>query len=377
MNLRRFRAVARKEFIHVIRDPRALGIAIVLPLVLLTLFGYALTLDVDKVPIVIWDQSQTPQSRDLASRFTASRYFSLVRSVDSYGEIVDALDHGRALMGLVLPVEFGRLVSAGRPVEVQLIADGSDSNTATIAMGYADAVVQKYSLEAGVSAARRLLGGTLKAPLELRSRAWFNMDMESKDNIVPGLIAVIMMLIAALLTSLTIAKEWETGTMEQLISTPVRPVELVLGKLAPYFTIGMLDMFLSVAAGRWLFGVPLRGSLLALVAMSAIYLAGSLSMGMLISATAKNQLLASQMAFMTTFLPAFLLSGFMFDIENMPRALRWVTYVVPARYFVTMLRGLYLKGVGPSVLYPEGLLLLLFGTVMMVLAVRVFRKKLE
>jgi ABC-2 type transport system permease protein len=377
MNLRRFRAVARKEFIHVIRDPRALGIAIVLPLVLLTLFGYALTLDVDKVPIVIWDQSQTPQSRDLASRFTASRYFSLVRSVDSYGEIVDALDHGRALMGLVLPVEFGRMVSAGRPVEVQLIADGSDSNTATIAMGYADAVVQKYSLEAGVSAARRLLGGTLKAPLELRSRAWFNMDMESKDNIVPGLIAVIMMLIAALLTSLTIAKEWETGTMEQLISTPVRPVELVLGKLAPYFTIGMLDMFLSVAAGRWLFGVPLRGSLLALVAMSAIYLAGSLSMGMLISATAKNQLLASQMAFMTTFLPAFLLSGFMFDIENMPRALRWVTYVVPARYFVTMLRGLYLKGVGPSVLYPEGLLLLLFGTVMMVLAVRVFRKKLE
>jgi ABC-2 type transport system permease protein len=377
MNLRRFRAVARKEFIHVIRDPRALGIAIVLPLVLLTLFGYALTLDVDKVPIVIWDQSQTPQSRDLASRFTASRYFSLVRSVDSYGEIVDALDHGRALMGLVLPVEFGRLVSAGRPVEVQLIADGSDSNTATIAMGYADAVVQKYSLEAGVSAARRLLGGTLKAPLELRSRAWFNMDMESKDNIVPGLIAVIMMLIAALLTSLTVAKEWETGTMEQLISTPVRPVELVLGKLAPYFTIGMLDMFLSVAAGRWLFGVPLRGSLLALVAMSAIYLAGSLSMGMLISATAKNQLLASQMAFMTTFLPAFLLSGFMFDIENMPRALRWVTYVVPARYFVTMLRGLYLKGVGPSVLYPEGLLLLLFGTVMMVLAVRVFRKKLE
>ncbi|MCI4398300.1 MAG: ABC transporter permease [Acidobacteria bacterium] len=377
MNLRRFRAVARKEFIHVIRDPRALGIAIVLPLVLLTLFGYALTLDVDKVPIVIWDQSQTPQSRDLASRFTASRYFSLVRSVDSYGEIVDALDHGRALMGLVLPVEFGRMVSAGRPVEVQLIADGSDSNTATIAMGYADAVVQKYSLEAGVSAARRLLGGTLKAPLELRSRAWFNMDMESKDNIVPGLIAVIMMLIAALLTSLTVAKEWETGTMEQLISTPVRPVELVLGKLAPYFTIGMLDMFLSVAAGRWLFGVPLRGSLLALVAMSAIYLAGSLSMGMLISATAKNQLLASQMAFMTTFLPAFLLSGFMFDIENMPRALRWVTYVVPARYFVTMLRGLYLKGVGPSVLYPEGLLLLLFGTVMMVLAVRVFRKKLE
>ncbi len=377
MNLRRFRAVARKEFIHVIRDPRALGIAIVLPLVLLTLFGYALTLDVDNVPIVIWDQSQTPQSRDLAGRFTASRYFSLVRGVDSYVQIVDALDNGRALMGLVIPVEFGRRVSAGRPVEVQLIADGSDSNTATIAMGYAGAIVQKYSLEANVSTARRILGGAMEVPLELRSRAWFNMDMESKDNIVPGLIAVIMMLIAALLTSLTIAKEWETGTMEQLISTPVRPAELVLGKLAPYFTIGMVDMFLSVAAGRWLFGVPLRGSLLALVAMSAVYLAGGLSMGMLISAVAKNQLLASQMAFMTTFLPAFLLSGFMFDIENMPRALRLVTYAVPARYFVAMLRGLYLKGAGPSVLYSEGLLLLLFGMAMTALAVRKFRKKLE
>ncbi len=377
MSLRRFKAVARKEFIHVVRDPRALGISILLPLVLLLLFGYALTLDVDKVPIMVWDQSRTPESRDLAGRFTASRYFSLAGYAGSYGEITDALDHGRTLMALVIPVDFGRSVAAGRPAEVQLIADGSDSNTASIAIGYADAVVGQYSLEKAASVARRLYGLSPKAPLELRSRSWFNMEMESKDNIVPGLIAVIMMLISALLTSLTIAREWETGTMEQLISTPVRPAELVLGKLAPYFAIGMVDMFLSVAAGRWLFGVPLRGSLLALVAMSAIYLAGGLSMGLLISAAAKNQLLASQMAFMTTFLPAFLLSGFMFDIENMPKALRLVTYAVPARYFIAMLRGLYLKGVGPGVLYSEGLLLLLFGVAMTALAVRTFKKKLE
>jgi len=377
MNLHRFVAVARKEFIHVVRDPRALGIAIALPVVMLLLFGYALTLDVDNVPVVVWDQSATPQSRDLVSRFTASPYFSLVSVVESYGEIEDALDHGRALMGLVVPVEFGRRVAAGRPVEVQLVADGSDANTASIAIGYADAIVQKYSREATVSAVRRMMGRTMAVPLELRSRAWFNMDMESKDNIVPGLIAVIMMLIAALLTSLTVAKEWETGTMEQLISTPIRGPELVLGKLAPYFAIGMIDMLLSVLAGRVLFGVPLRGSLIALFVMSAIYLAGGLALGMFISIATKNQLLASQAAYMATFLPAFLLSGFMFDVYAMPKTLQLFTYLVPARYFVAMLRGLYLKGVGPTVLYTEGLLLLVFAATMTVLAVKKFRKKLE
>lgn len=377
MNFHRFSAVARKELIHVIRDPRALGISILLPLVMVLLFGYALTLDVDNVPIVVWDQSGTPQSRDLVSRFTASPYFSLVSGVDSYGQIEAGLDHGNALMGLVIPIDFGRRVAAGRPVEVQLIADGSDANTASIAIGYADAIVSGYSREASISMARRLTGRTLQVPLDLRSRTWFNMDMESKDNIVPGIIAVIMMLIAALLTSLTVAKEWETGTMEQLISTPVRGPELVLGKLVPYFGIGMLDMLLAVLAGRWLFSVPLRGSLVALFVMSAIYLAGGLALGMLISIATKNQLLASQTAYMVTFLPAFLLSGFMFDVYAMPKALQLFTYLVPARYFVAMLRGLYLKGVGPTVLYAEGLLLLAFGVVMMLLSVKKFRKKLE
>lgn len=377
MNLRRTRAVAKKEFLHVIRDPRALGISIALPLVLLLLFGYALTLDVDNVPLVIWDQSNTPQSRDLVSRFSASRYFSMVGTAESYGDVEEALDHGKALMALVVPLDFGRRVGSGRPVEVQVVADGSDANTATLALNYAEAIVQGYSQRLVVRLAQRASGAALVPALDLRTRAWFNADMESRHYIVPGLIAVIMMLIAALLTSLTVAREWETGTMEQLISTPVRGPELIVGKLVPYFAVGMLDMLLSVLAGRYLFGVPLRGSVAVLFVMSAVYLVGALSMGILISTVAKNQLLASQMAFMATFLPAFLLSGFMFDIGNMPKALQVVTYLVPARYFVTMLRGLYLKGVGPRELHVEGLFLLAFGALMLALAIRKFRKKLE
>jgi ABC-2 type transport system permease protein len=193
---------------------------------------------------------------------------------------------------------------------------------------------------------------------------------------VPGLIAVIVMLIAALLTSLTVAREWETGTMEQLISTPIRGPELILGKLAPYFAIGVLDTVLAMLAGYFLFDVPMRGSLLLLACMSAVYIVGALSLGILISTLAKGQLLASQMAFTATFLPAFLLSGFMFDIANMPTALQLVTYLVPARYFVTILRGLYLKGVGLSVLWPECLLLTVFGVLMLFLSMRVFKKRL-
>ena len=376
MTFRRTWAVARKESLQVIRDPRALGVSIALPLVLLLLFGYALTLDVDHVPLLLWDQSQTPESRDLGARFTGSPYFDLVAAADSYGDIEDALDHNRALMALVIPVDFGRRVASGRPSEVQVISDGSDANTATIAANYAEAIVQRYSAGLKVKLARRT--GTLppRPPLEVSPRVWFNTDMESMDFIVPGLIAIIMMLIAALLTSLTVAKEWETGTMEQLISTPVRSSEVVIGKLFPYVAVGALDMVLAVLAGRYLFHVPLRGNLLALAAMSMIYLVGALCMGMLISIVTRNQLLASQVAFMATFLPAFLLSGFMFDISNMPKALQLITYLIPARYFVALLRGLYLKGAGPSDLYGEGLFLLAFSVGMVALALKKFKKRL-
>jgi ABC-2 type transport system permease protein len=376
MKLRRVWAIARKEFLHVLRDARSMGMAVAIPMLMLFLFGYALTLDVDNVPMIVWDQSQTPVSRQLISRFSGSRYFSLLGQVDNYGDVQQAIDAGRARVALVVPRDFAAHVGNAEDAPLQLIVDGSDANTAMITINYADSVVQTYSQDLRMRFLWRNGLLTVVPPLDVRPRIWFNEDMQSKNFIVPGLIAVIMMVIAALLTSLTVAREWERGTMEQLIATPVKGPELILGKLVPYFVIGMVDMVLAVLMGQFLFHVPLRGSLLLLSGMSALFLAGALSMGMLISIAAKNQLLASQLAMTLTFLPAFLLSGFMIPITNMPPVIQVITHVVPARYFVTLLRGIYLKGVGLGTLSVEAGLLAAFGAVMVTLAVVKFKKKL-
>jgi ABC-2 type transport system permease protein len=376
MKARRVLAIARKESIQIWRDPRSLGMAIAMPMLLLVLFGYALTLDVDRVPLVVWDQSASPASRELISRFAGSRYFSLKGYAQDYHEVERAIDSGKTLMALVVPRDFAGQVESGRPAAVQLIADGSDSNTATIAIGYAEAVVETYSRAIALDAIRRLGGRPLNAPVEMRTRVWFNADMESKNYIIPGLIPVIMMVIAALLTSLTIAREWERGTMEQLISTPVKGPELIFGKLAPYFVIGMFDVLLAVLMGEFVFHVPLRGSLLLLFVMAAIFLVGALSLGMVISIVAKNQLLANQLAMILTFVPAFILSGLVYAISVMPWPIRMVTYLVPARYLVSLLKGIYLKGVGLSVLGGEAILLVIFAVAMVALANFKFRKKL-
>lgn len=377
MTGRRLWAVSRKEFIHIFRDPRSLGMAIAIPMLLLILFGYALTLDVDNVPTVIWDQSDSPESRALISHFAGSTYFSIRRYARNYSQVEQAVDSGRAICALVIPVDFARHVRTHRPAPVQLILDGSDSNTATIARGYAEAVVGAYSIDVLLSEMHTAAGAALTTPLDVRPRVWFNPDMESKNYIIPGLIAVIMMVIAALLTSLTVAREWERGTMEQLISTPVKGHELILGKLLPYFVIGMFDVLLAVLMGEFIFHVPLRGSLWLLFAMAALFLTGALSLGIVISVTTKSQLLASQLAMVLTFLPSFLLSGFMYAIANMPRAIQVITLLIPARYFVALMKGIYLKGVGLDVLWLEAVLLSVFGVVMVILANVKFRKKLE
>jgi ABC-2 type transport system permease protein len=369
-------AVARKEFIHIFRDPRSLGMAIAIPMLLLVLFGYALTLDVNNVPMVIWDQSESRASREFISHFQGSRYFSLQGYARNYQEVERAIDTGQALAGLIIPREFAGRVESGRTALVQLIVDGSDSNTATIAMGYADVITQTYSQDVAIREIHRTGGSKLSLPLDLRPRVWYNADMESKNYIIPGLIAVIMMVIAALLTSLTVAREWERGTMEQLISTPVKGRELILGKLLPYFIIGMFDVLLAVLLGEFLFQVPLRGNVALLFGMAAIFLAGALSLGMVISIMTKGQLLASQLAMVLTFLPSFLLSGFMYATINMPTAIQAITYLIPARYFVSLLKGIYLKGVGLEILAVEAGLLAIFGTLMVALANVKFKKKL-
>jgi len=378
MNIQRIKAVAKKEFLHVIRDPRSLGMGIAIPMLLLFLFGYALTLDVDRVPLIVWDQSASHESRELVSHFSGSRFFSLRSYTDNYRAIEQAIDTRDAVIALIIPTDFARRVASGRKTSVQVLLDGSDPNTATFALGYAQSIISGYSQEIVLRQIRRSTGTEPRlAQLEVRPRVWFNTDMVSRNYLFPGLIAVIMMIIAALLTSLTVAREWESGTMEQLISTPLRGPELILGKLIPYFAIGILDLVLSVLVGEFVFAIPLRGSLLLLFGLSLVFLTGALSLGILISIVTKSQLVASQLALVVTMLPAFLLSGFIFPIENMPAPIQAITHIVTARYFVSILRGIYLKDVGLGVMAGPVALLVVFAVVVLALSVRKFRKKIE
>ncbi len=376
MKLQRLLAIARKEFIHLLRDPRSLAIGILLPVIMLLLFGFALTLDVDHVPIVVWNQSQDPLARDYISHFQASRYFTIIDFVDHYSDIERAIDERKALAGLIIPVDFSQKLQSGKTTSVQWIVDGSDSNTATLATGYARSATQIFSRAIQINRLE-LLGKPAPAiPIDLRPRVWFNADMESRNYIIPGLIAVIMMVIAGLLTSLTIAREWDTGTMEQLISTPVKVPELIIGKLIPYFCIAFLDVIIAVIMGQFLFHVPLRGSVVMVFVMAIIFLIGALSLGMVISIVAKTQLLASQVALVVTFLPTFLLSGFSFDIANMPIVLQAISRLIPATYFIRILKGIYLKGVGLSVLNSETLFLIAFAMLLLLIANIKFKKKM-
>jgi len=376
MKLIRLKAIARKEFLQILRDPRSLALAVSMPVFLLLLFGYALTLDVDRIPTVVYDQERSPRSRDLIDRFLSSRYFQLEAAVENYGRLQEMLDDGRALMGLVIPANFSRDLELDRETTIQVLMDGTDANTATIALGYANAITLLYSQDLMQEKMIRLGVGKISPPIELRIRIWFNPDLESKNFIVPGLIAIIMSILAAILTSGTIAREWERGSMEQLISTPLRKWELILGKLIPYFLIGLIDLALSVAMGRYLFGVPLRGSGFLLFSLASFFMLGAISQGILVSIVTKNQLLSSQISIILSYLPTFILSGFIYPIHNMPKFIQFLTYIVPGRYVVTILKGIYSKGIGLEILWAEALLLALYAGGMTLWAHRRFQKRI-
>ena len=371
MNLRRTRAMASKELRHIWRDARSLIIALALPVIMLLLFGYALSLDVDHIPTLIFDSDGSPESRALIARFEGSRYFEILGFVDDYRTIERSIDREECLIAVVIPKEFSRNLLTGKEVQVQLIIDGSDSNTASIALGYAEALVANHAL--ALQSAQE--GGTqAPLPVEARLRVWYNSDLKSQNYIVPGLLAVILMIISALLTSLTIAREWEMGTMEQLLSTPLRPAELVLGKMSAYFAVGAIDTVIVIVVGVLIFEVPLRGSLFFLAVSCFIFLFGALCWGILISAIAGSQLLAYQLGMMTSFLPAFLLSGFIYSIENMPAPIQMFTFLVPARYFITLLKGIFLKGSGFELLALEVAFLTAFATLVFLTATRMVKR---
>ncbi len=375
MNFRRTRAVARKEFLHILRDPRSLAMALAFPILMILLFGYALTLDVDRIPAIVYDSNRSPESRELISRFQGSRYFNLLGATDSYSAIEQKINSDECILGIVIPKDYAKDLLSGRAPQVQLLFDGSDSNTASIALGYANGIVQSFAAELRARAQNGMGIGKAQPPVEARLRIWYNSQLKSKNYIVPGLIALILMIIGALLTSLTLAREWEMGTMEQLLSTPLRPAEIALGKMSAYFVLGFVDMMLTIVVGVAIFDVPQRGNYLFLIATGCLFLIGALFWGILISAMFRNQLFAYQVAMLTSFLPAFLLSGFVFAIENMPIPVQIVTHIFPTRYFVTILKGVFLRGVGMEVLYLEVVFLAIYAVIIFLIAIKKLKQK--
>ncbi|MBZ5606949.1 MAG: ABC transporter permease [Acidobacteriia bacterium] len=375
MSFRRLKAVAKKELLHIVRDIRSLYLALALPLVMLLLFGFALTLDVDRILTYVYDQDHTPQSRELLDQFRSSRYFQIERDVSNYKTIERGIDSNAILLSIVVPKDYAKHLLSGQEASVQLLIDGSDSNTAGIALGYADAIVQTYAARMRAGARTPRGGQTFGPPVDPRIRVWYNSDLKSRNFIVPGLIAVTMMIIASMLSSLTIAREWENGTMEQLLSTPVRPRELVLGKLLAYFLLGLTDILICLIVSVFIFQVPFRGNVLFLFFSCCLFLFGALSWGIFISAGARTQLQAYQMGMLSSFLPGYMLSGFVYAIREMPKVIQVISYVVPARYFVTILTGVFLKGVGLQVLWVETSMLAGYAAFVFVLATRRMRLK--
>lgn len=369
---RRFKALVVKETIQVFRDPSSILIAFVLPLILLFLFGYGVSLDSNRIAIGLVMEDTSPEAQSLAAGFTHSRFFETQIARERRAlETELVAGHIRGIV--VIPVDFTaqiRRTTAGAPVQV--VTDGTQPNTAVFVRNYVQGVVETWQRQRGLVTAT-----AAAAPVGVEPRVWFNEELVSRNFLVPGSVAIIMTLIGTLLTALVIAREWERGTMEALMATPIGRIELLAGKIVPYFALGMVSMLVCTLVAVQLFGVPLRGSLLALIAVSAAFLAPALGQGYLISAATKNQFVASQLALFTGFLPAMLLSGFVFEIDSMPEPIRSLTAIIPARYFVSSLQTLFLAGDIWAVLLPSTGVLLGIGTLFFLLAARSTRKRLD
>ncbi len=377
MSFTRLLAVARKEVIQILRDSRSLMIVVIMPVTLMLLFGYGVNLDLKGLPVYVYDRDGSQQSQDLLKRFQASEYFKVERVVNNYPAITRALDDGHAKMAIVIPWDFSSRLASGSPIQVQALVDGTDDNTANVLIGYAQAVVQGYSADMQLNWLRQHGQSIQPAGVSVQTRTWYNEDLESSAFIVPGVLALVMSVIGAFLTSLTIAREWERGSMEQLISTPVSAMEIMLGKLAPYFVLGMFDVIVCAVIAIYWFHVPFRGSYVTLLISSALFLVVVLSLGFFISVLAKSQFAASQIALLVTFLPAFLLSGFLFLIDQMPIPLQWITRILPARYYVSVLKQIFLKGTPTAMLSADLIPLGVFALVLALLATNAFHKRLD
>jgi len=375
INPRNIQAVARKEFYHIVRDYRSLYMAFALPLLLILLFGYALSLDVDNVKVVIVDHDRTELSRDFAGRLDASAYFDLVSYLPDERAAAAWLDAGKATIALVIQPRWTENIRSNREAPLQVLIDASDPNIGTISRGYITSFVERYNSRLLVDFLGRQGLDNLRPAVEGRVRVWFNEELESRNFIVPGIIAVIIMIVGAMLTSLVIAREYENGTMETIRSLPINAVEFLTGKAIPYFLIAMTDVLVALLMGQLLFGVVMKGSFWLMILASSLYLSVALGLGLFISIATKSQLVANQIALLVSYLPALLLSDFVFPVENMPRMLQFVTRIVPATYYIDIMNGLFLRNVGMSYLWPSFLVLLVMFLVSAAAAVIKMRKE--
>lgn len=353
MNPLRIKALIRKEVYHLIRDYRSLYLAFAIPLILIILFGYALSLDVDNVETVVVDYDKSELSRDFISKLDASPYFHIATNLAGTKEAIDYLDRDKAAVAIVIGPDFMKNIQADRETQLQILIEGSDPNFAGIIRGYLTAFTEQYNQKLLLSFLNRQGMEKISPPVDSRIRIWFNEDLESRNFIIPGIIAIIIMIVGALLTSLIIAREYENGTMETIKSLPVKAGELLLGKAFPYFIIGLTDVLIAMFLGQLLFGVVMKGNFFLMMAATSLYLGVALSLGLFISTVTKSQLIANQIAILTTYLPSVLLSNFVFPIINMPNILQFITYLVPARYYIDILGGIYLRNTGFAYLWPS------------------------
>ena len=373
----RLLAIIRKEFIHIARDPRTLGISLVMPLVMLLLLGVAATNDVRNVALAVWDQDRSPESRDLIDAYRAADYFRVAYDVGSAAEIEQLITSGVASAGITIPPGFGAAIASGGSAEVAFVIDGSDPLVAQTALAAANQLGQAASVGLmNERLAARGQGGLLVLPITVQTQVWYNPDLKSSHYMVPALIGIIMLFLCVVLTSTAIVRERERGTIEQLIVTPIRSGELLVGKLAPYVLLAFLDTIEILVLGVILFGVPVAGSVPLLLACAALFLVTPLGIGLLISTLAKSQQEAIILS-LFFLLPNIFLSGFFFPIAAMPQWLQAITYLFPLRYFLTIVRGIILKGAGLAELYPQVIALAIYGVVVMAIATRRFHKRLD
>ncbi|MBN2356815.1 ABC transporter permease [candidate division KSB1 bacterium] len=365
----RFIAIMQKEFIHIWRDPRSLTIIILLPLVMIFLYGYAITFDIKEIKIGILDQDRSPTSREMVRQLTKSGYFVVTADLHDRSEIEPAFLGRKIVAAVIIPDNFSRDLNTSFRIPVQLLVDGSNSNLATVTINYIKTFFLTYSLQINA----RLLN----APIDMQPRVWYNPDLKSANFIAPGLVAVIMMLICALLTSATIARERETGTMEQILVSPIRSAEIIVGKTFPYIFLAIIDAIAIVVFAWVVFKVPFRGHPLLFLFFAVVYVYTCLSLGIFISARVKTQQVALMAAQLVTTLPSLLLSGFIFPIVSMPKVLQLISYIVPAKYFLVIIRSVMLKGVGMAALWQPTLFLLVFGTLLLFISVKRFKTNLE